>query len=124
MKWLSERQRQVLDCILALTVVLRLHLEKQFGPEVGYDLKKLKAMDLVRLRPLVNKFSLYQATVPGCNLAGMSEARARRLGGQALHQKIAVGHLVTMLGYRLLSREKAAEILPDAPPSVSFVLGS
>jgi hypothetical protein len=123
MRRLSERQRQVLEFIVDHTVAPKFHLEALFGPAVSFDLKKLKAMDLVRLRPFVGRFSLYQATGTGCRRAGASEARARPLGAQALQARIAVCHLVTVLGYRLLSRERAAQILHDAPPSVSFVLG-
>lgn len=124
MRRLSERQRDVLTFIVNLTVVLGFHLEEHFGPEVRYDLKKLKAMGLARPRRIAGMFNLWQATPAGCHLAGVSVARARQLGGQAIHQKMAVGHLVTMLGYQLLSRERAIAILHDAPPSVSFVLGS
>lgn len=122
MRRVSERQRDVLDFIAKMTVVLRFHLEEHFGPGVGYDLKKLLALRLLRRRRYSGRHSLYQATAAATHLLGVPESRARALGAQAIHQKVCVGHLVTVLGYRLLSREKTGEIV-DAPPGVSFVLG-
>jgi hypothetical protein len=124
MRRLSDAQLELLAFIAGLTVAPKSCLEARYGAGVSYDLKKLKAMGLAGHRSFTGRASVWQLTTKGCSTVGVSESRARRLGGQALHHHVVVSHLVTRLGYRLLDREKAKELLTDAPPSVSYVIGS
>jgi hypothetical protein len=118
---LTERQEQLAAFIAEMVIVPKALLEERFGRVVDHDLKRLKALGLARHRPWIGRATLWQLTAAGCHLLGLSEGRAKSLGSQALHQKLMVGQLVNCDGYRLLNRAAVAEVLPDAPPSVTFV---
>ena len=119
---MSDRPLGVLEFITALTVVSKVHVETRFGPTASFDLKQLKARGLARHRSLAGRATIWQATAAGCHLVGVPDSRARRLGGQALHHALAIGHLVVGDKFRLLPREQAKELFKTAAPSISFVL--
>lgn len=120
---ISERQQDLLTSIVNLTVADKVHLVIRSGTACAFDLKQLKAKGLVCLRPYRGRFSIYQATVGGCNLVGAPESRSRPLGGQAMARCLAVGHLVCATNYTLISPDEIATVLGSSPPVVPYLLG-
>src|SRR5262249_39449763 len=53
---------------------------------------------------------------------GVSESRARPLGGQALHHHVSVSYLALVRGYRLLNRAEASRVVQEAPANITFLM--
>jgi hypothetical protein len=118
---MTERDNEVLGFIGMHGEVLRLYLEIEFGQEVYHSLKRLMTRGYVHASALVGQLKRYRLSAKGASTLGVSEAKGRPYGPQAIHHRLTVGWLCSVRNYEIVPRDKAQQLL-DAPPSVTYLV--